>query len=85
MGNYSSFIINFPLPKIINKCSTIGKGHYPNTIWEEKEIAFPAALFKPACNLLTHIQVGGKVITAYHKTLGFQIIMANAHYLCNKL
>lgn len=34
MGDYSSFIINFLLPKIINKCSTIGKGHYPNTFWQ---------------------------------------------------
>lgn len=34
MGDYSSFIINFPLPKIVNKCSTIGKGYNPNTFWE---------------------------------------------------
>lgn len=34
MGDYSSFIINFLLPKTINKCTTIGNEYNPNTFWE---------------------------------------------------
>ena len=80
MGDYSSFIINFLPPKIVNKCRTIDKGYIPHTFWEEREVA----LFSYMCDLLTDMQVRDEVI-AHHKPMVFQITMENVHYLCNKL
>lgn len=42
MGDYSSFIINFLPPKIVNKCHTIDKGYIPNTFWRREKLHFSA-------------------------------------------
>lgn len=68
MGDYSSFVINFLLPKIVNKCSTIGRGCNATRSGSREKSYFSS----PCVTYTRKSMLRGEVVTADHKSLGFR-------------